>query len=81
MKSLRIAHLSLGKILSIINVTTKNNIPRMISFVNVTMALTESVLVKLGVIKARANHAAERLPVTADNALRNATLVLFTKIF
>lgn len=81
MKSLRIAHLSSRKILSIMNVTTKNNIPRVISFVNVTMALTESVLVKLGVIKARANQAAERLPVTADNAFRKARFVLVTKIF
>lgn len=62
-------------------VITKNNIPRVISFVNVTMALTENMLVKLGVIKARANQAAERLAVTADEAFKKARLFLVTKIF
>lgn len=57
-------------------VTIKNNIPSMISFVNVIMAPALNILLKLGVMNARANQAAERLPVTADNAFKKASLFL-----
>lgn len=53
----------------------------MISYVNTTIALTVKILLKLGVMKTKVNQAAERLPVTADNALKNARLFLVTKIF
>lgn len=60
---------------------SKKTIPRKRSLVNI---ISESVLIgrkKLGVIKAKANQAAEILPVTADNAFRKARFVLVTKIF
>lgn len=53
----------------------------MISYVNITTASIVKTLLKLGVINIRANQAAERLPVTADNALRKASLSLVTRIF
>ena len=58
-------------------VIINHNIPNIISLVNETMiASVVEMAVKLGLIIARANHAAERLPVTADDAFRNARLFL-----
>lgn len=62
-------------------VTTKSNIPIPISFVNTKSASVVARFVKFGVAIARAKKAAERLPMTADNALRKANFVLVTKIF
>lgn len=62
-------------------VRTKKTIPNMRSYVNTTIALTVKILLKLGVMKTKANQAADRFPDTADNALRKANFVLVTKIF
>lgn len=53
----------------------------MILYVNIANAFASKILLKLGVIKASANHAADKFPVTADNALRKAIRALVIKIF
>lgn len=60
------------KILSMKVVTPKKNIPDIMSLVNTKIASVVVSLIKLGVMNAIVNHAAERFPVTAENALRKA---------
>lgn len=64
-----------------IAVTTNINIPTRISLVNTRIASALERPPMFGVTIANANQPAERLPVTADNAFRNARLFLVTKIF
>ena len=61
-------------------VITNQNIPNVISFVKTMVVSTTERLMRLGVMKARANQAAERFPVTAQTALRNARFVLLITI-
>lgn len=56
-------------------VANNNNTPMMISLVNtINTSLLENP-VKFGVTIANPNHAAERFPVTEDNAFKNALFV------
>lgn len=61
--------------LSIRAVASKNTIPKAMSFVNKNIVSKTENAERLGVIKATANQAAERLPVTDDNAFKNARFV------
>lgn len=77
-EKIKVVHLD--SFLSIIAVITKNSVPRIIFCVNTSIVLLLKMLLKLGVTRTRANHAAERFEVTEDSALRNAREVLLTNI-
>lgn len=50
----------------------------MIFLVNNIIVSISKMILKLGVMKASANHAAERLPVTVESDFRNARFVFVT---
>lgn len=61
--------------LSIRVVANRNTIPKTMSFVNKNIVSMTEKSERLGVIKATANQAAERLPETAESAFKNASFV------
>lgn len=64
-------------ILSMSIVIINHNIPNPISLVNAMNTSIPESSTKLGVINAKPNQAAERLALTAADALKKARIVLF----